>query len=101
MAHVDCLLQVKLFSEGREIVRIGIHLVAVPGLGGASVPSPVMRDDPIAALAEEQHLSVPVVRTERPSVTEYDGLALSPVLVVNLRSVFCGDGRHGFFSSMF
>src|SRR5438445_2906802 len=98
VAHVDSVLQVKLFSEGCEIVGVGVHVVAIPRLGGTTVPSPVMRDDSIALLAEEQHLSVPIVRSERPAVTEHYGLALSPVLVVNLCAVFCCDSRHEIFS---
>src|SRR5216683_1546322 len=57
-----------------------------------------MGDHPIALLAEVQHLSVPVVRGERPPVTEHYGLAFSPVLVVNPCAVFCGDRGHGIFS---
>src|SRR5437667_144432 len=52
----------------------------------------------VALLAEEQHLSVPIVRSERPAVTEHYGLALSPVLVVNMCAVFCCDSRHVIFS---
>jgi hypothetical protein len=33
-------------------------------------------------------------------VTEHYGLALSPVLVVNLCAIFCGDSGHDFFSSV-
>src|SRR6202023_1040885 len=94
MAHMDCVLQVKLFGEGCEIVGVGVHVITIPRLGGTAVPSPVMRDDSIALLAEEQHLSVPVVGGERPTVTEHDGLALSPVLVVNGCSVFRCNGWH-------
>src|SRR5579859_4755436 len=96
MTHMDCIFQVELVSESCEIVGVGVHLVTIPCLGGTAVPSPVMRDDSIAMLAEEQHLSVPIVRGERPAVTEHDGLARSPVLVVNLCAVFCGDSGHDF-----
>src|SRR6266849_1954642 len=92
------IFQVKLFSQSREIVRISVHIVTVPRLGGTAVPAPVMRDDSIALLTEKQHLSVPVVRGKRPAVTEHNGLALSPVLVVNLRAVSCRDRRHKGFS---
>src|SRR5216683_247662 len=95
---MDCVLQVKFFRESREIVGVGVHVVTVPRLGGTAVPSPIMRDDSIALLAEEQHLSVPVIRGERPAVTEHYGLALAPVLVVNLCAVFCRDRRHIGFS---
>ena len=37
--------------------------------------APVMRDNAKTQLAEEQHLSVPVVRGQRPTMTEYDGLS--------------------------
>jgi hypothetical protein len=56
--------------------------------------SPVMRDHTIAVLAEKQHLSIPVVRRERPTVTEHYGLACSPVLVENLGTVFHRDCGH-------
>ena len=39
---------------------------------------PVVRDDAIASLAEEQHLSVPVVRAQWPAVRENDRLARCP-----------------------
>src|SRR5271170_760152 len=94
VAHMDCVLQVKFLSEGQEIVGVCVHLVAVPRLRRTAVPSPVMRDDPKALLAEEQHLSVPIVSGKRPSVTEHYRLAFTPVLVVNLRTIFCDNRRH-------
>src|ERR1700694_5742723 len=88
------IFQVKLFSQSREIVRISVHIVTIPRLGRTAVPAPVMRDDSITLLAEKQHLSVPVVRGERPAVAEHHGLPGSPIFVVDLRSVFCSDCRH-------
>src|ERR1700734_2840581 len=81
--YVNGVFQIKFFSQSRQIVGVGIHFVAIPGLRGTAVPSAVMRDHSITALAEEQHLSVPVVPRERPAVTEHDRLPFSPVLVVN------------------
>src|SRR5579862_5000763 len=101
VAHMDRVLQIKLVSKGCEIVSIRVHVVAVPGLGGAAVPAPVMRNNAIATLAEKQHLSIPVVRGERPAVAEHDRLARSPVLVENLCSIFCRDRRHEKFSPLF
>src|SRR5258708_8502808 len=95
---MDCVLQVKFFRESREIVGVGVHVVTVPRLGGTAVPSPVMRDDSIALLAEKQHLSIPVIRGERPAMTEHYGLSRAPVLVENLRAVFCSERRHTGFS---
>src|ERR1700733_14657362 len=96
VTDVDCVLEVEIFGEGREIVRVGIHVVAVPGLGGTAVASPVGRYDSITPLAEKHHLGVPVVRGERPAVAEHDGLACSPVLVENLRTIFGGNCGHVF-----
>ena len=59
VADVDCVLQVELFGERCEVVGVGIHVVAVPRLGGTAVAAPVMRDDSIAMLAEKQHLRLP------------------------------------------
>src|SRR5208283_231594 len=98
VTDMDCVSKIELFREGCEIVGIGVHLVAVPRLAGTAVPSPIMRDDSEATLAEEQHLSVPVVGGERPAMTEDDGLSRAPVLVVNLCTVFSGNRRHGIFS---
>src|SRR3954466_16036091 len=70
-----------------------IHVVAVAGLGGASMATPVVGDDAIAVLEKEQHLRIPVVGRERPTVAEDDGLSAAPVLVVNfdVRSIFSAD----------
>src|SRR5271169_4381953 len=101
VSHMDRVLEVKLFCEGCEIVGIRVHLVSVPGLLGAAVSLPVMRDHSIATLAEEQHLSVPVVRGEWPSVTEHDRLAFSPVLVVNLSTILGRNSWHRMHSLYF
>ena len=98
VADVDSVLQIKLLREGCEIVGVGVHVVAVPRLAGAAVPAPVMRDDAVALLAEEQHLSVPVVRGKRPAVTEHDGLSFAPVFVEDFCSVLHSNCRHNEFS---
>src|SRR5437879_12630641 len=94
VADMDCVLQVELFGKSREIVGVSVHLIAFPRLIGTAMPTAVVRNDSIAALAEEQHLSIPVVGCERPTVTEHDGLSRAPVFVVNLRAVFCRNGWH-------
>jgi len=58
------------------------------------MPSPVVRDNAIAVLAEEQHLGVPVIRTERPTVAEDYRLSLSPVLVEDCRAIFGREKYH-------
>src|SRR5689334_2137277 len=96
VAYVNGIFQVQLFREGCEVVRVRVHIVAIPCLGGTAMPSPVMRNDSIADLAEVQHLSFPIVGAERPAVAENDRLSRAPVLVINLRAVFRSDRRHKF-----
>src|ERR1700688_1574096 len=98
VAHVNCVFQVKLFGECGEIVSVGVHLVAIPSLGGAAVAAAVMRDDSMTVLAEKQHLPVPVVGAERPAVAEHDWLSCTPVLVVDLCAVFCRNRSHNMIS---
>src|SRR5262245_13579318 len=71
-----------------------IHVMAAAGLGGAAMAAPVMGDDAIAVLEEEQHLRVPIIGRQRPAVAEHDGLTLAPVLVEDLHAVFGGDRVH-------
>src|SRR3989449_3785887 len=75
-----------------------IHVMAATGLGGASMAAPVVGDDAIAVLEEEQHLRVPIIGRQRPPMAEHDGLTLSPVLVEDLNAVSGRDGRHGIVS---
>ena len=56
--------------------------------------APVMGDDAIAVLEEEQHLGVPVVGRQGPAVAEHDGLTASPVLVEDLRAIRRRDRAH-------
>src|SRR4030095_1061093 len=81
-------------SEFGEIIGIVIHIVSVAGLARATVTSPVMGDDPIAMIQEEHHLGVPVIRAQRPAVAEDNRLSLTPVLVIDLRPIFCRDRTH-------
>jgi len=57
-----------------------------------------MSDDSIALPGRKTNLSVPVVGVSGPAVTEHYGLALSPVLVVNLCTVLCRDSSMSFLS---
>src|ERR1700738_5250057 len=76
------LLQVEMRGKRRKIVSIMIHVVTVARLRGPAVAAAVMGYDAIAVTQEEQHLRVPVICRQRPSMAEYDGLTGAPVLVV-------------------
>ena len=53
--------------------------------------TPVKRHDTEAFLYEKKHLAVPGVGIQRPAMGERYDRTFAPVLVVNLRSVFCSD----------
>jgi hypothetical protein len=92
---VDRIAQIEMLGHGRQIVGVVIHVVTVTDLARASVTTPIVGDHAVAAAEEEQHLVVPVVTGERPSVAEDDRLARAPVLVEDLNAVGCGDPAHG------
>src|SRR5438477_9877176 len=71
-----------------------IHVMAAARLGRAAMAPPVMGDDTEALAEKEEHLSVPIVRRERPATAEHDGLTRTPVLVENIGAVPGGDRGH-------
>lgn len=58
------------------------------------MPTSVVGNDSKAVVQEEQHLGIPVVSRKRPTVTEYDRIAGSPVLVEDLNAVSGFDRTH-------
>src|SRR5215216_132336 len=94
MANVNCVLQVEMRRQRRKVVGIVVHVVAVACLGGSSMAAPVMGDDAIAVLEEEQHLRVPVIGRQGPAVAEHDGLTASPVLKEDVRTIRGSDRTH-------
>ena len=87
MANMDRVPDVERFGEGCEIVGIGVHIVAGPGLARPAVAAPVVRDAAIPSRREEEHLVLERVGRKRPAMTENDRLACSPILVVDLRPI--------------
>src|SRR5713226_4528858 len=81
-------------GERREVIGVVIHIVSVAGLARSPVTSPIMGDDAIAMIQEKHHLGIPVSRTQWPAMTENNRLSVSPILVIDLCSVFCRDRRH-------
>jgi hypothetical protein len=80
-------VQVQRLGEHREVVGIGVHVVAVPWPAGAAVATPIVRDTSVSVPGEKLHLVFTGVRRQRPSVTENDGLSGRPVFVIDLRAV--------------
>src|SRR3712207_5010850 len=54
----------------------------------------VMRDHAETVLHEEEHLAVPGIGVQRPAMGEGYDWACAPILIVDLRAVFRGDGAH-------
>src|SRR5205823_10836124 len=90
--------------QSRKVVGIVIHVMAVARLGGPAVASSVMGDDAIALFEEEQHLRVPVIGRQRPTMAEDDGLSFAPIFIidVDVSSIFFSDSYvwHCNFSSL-
>ena len=81
VADQDGVVQVERLDQLREVVGVGVHVVAVPRLAGAAVAAAVVGDAAVAVGGQEEHLVVPGVGVERPAVAEDDGLSRAPVLV--------------------
>ena len=94
VADVHRVVEIEVRGQRRQVVGVVVHVVAVTGLRRTAVPAPVVGDDPVAVLQEEQQLGVPVVSRQRPAVAEHDRLTRTPVLVEDLRAVGRRDRAH-------
>ena len=66
----------------------------VRSLAGAAVTAAVVGDASVCTGGQEQHLVLPGIRTQWPSVTKDDLLSRTPVLVANLRTILGRDRTH-------
>jgi hypothetical protein len=96
VADVDRVLQVERLDEFREVVGVGVHVVAGPRLARTPVAAAIMGNTAVAARGQEEHLVFKGVRTERPAVAEDHRLPGAPILVVDLRTVRRRDRAHCF-----
>src|SRR5436305_7430996 len=105
MTYVHGVFQIKMRSQRCKIVGIVIHIVTVARLGGPAVAASIMGYDAIAVIEEEQHLRIPVIGRQRPTMTKDNMLPFAPVLVidVDVSSVFFSYGYvwHSSFLCMF
>src|SRR5437773_12107483 len=90
MADVNRIFQVEMVGDGLQIVGIMVHVMSAGGLSGATMSAPISRNDAETFAEEKKHLRVPIIRRERPAVTEHNRLSAAPVLVidVDVSSVF-------------
>jgi hypothetical protein len=96
VADMDCALYAEVINHGRDVVSIVIHVVSVPDLTGAPVTTSVVCNNPVAVGQEKEHLRVPIVRAQWPSMMEKDdlGIARPPVFVKDLDTVSRSDIPH-------
>src|SRR6266480_4063335 len=98
---MNCILQVKMCGQRRQVVGVMIHVMAATGLCGAAMPTPVVRYHAIAVLEVEQHLCIPIIGRQRPAVAENDWLTGAPVFEINLDPVlgcYCVHSSIAFWS---
>src|SRR5581483_7168099 len=100
MADVDRVRQVELLHELRQVIGVGIKVVAVPWLARAAVTAAIVGDAAVGARGQIEHMVLEGVAAEGPTVAEDDGLTLAPVLVIDLGAVLRGDRAHGVHSSL-
>src|SRR5882724_5774266 len=95
MADVDRVLQIEMIGYRFQIVGIVIHVMSVAGLSRATMSASIARNDAETLAEEKKHLRVPIIRRERPAVTEHNRLPAAPVLIidVDVRSVFFSNGH--------
>jgi len=62
VSNVNRIPQVELFDECCEVIGVGVHVVAVPGLHRPSMTAPVVGDCPIAVRGKEEHFGRPTHR---------------------------------------
>jgi hypothetical protein len=91
---MDHVLQVERFHQRREVVGVGVHVVAIPGLARSAMAAAVMGDAAVSVGGQKHHLVFPCVCAQRPAMAEDYGLSAAPVLVIDLSVVFGCDRGH-------
>ena len=81
MADHGCFFQIQMVHKLGEIVGVLIHVVALPTLARTSMAASVMGNHAISSLRQKQHLRVPGIGAQGPSMREGDDRAGAPVLV--------------------
>src|SRR5690606_19060823 len=92
--------QVEMIGQGGSVGRVVIHVVPIAHLRGPAVAASVVRDDTEALAEEVEHLGVPVIGAQRPSVMEDDRLRIprAPILVEDFDAFVRGQHAHGYSS---
>ncbi len=78
-----------------EIIGVGVHVVAVPGLAGTAMAPAIKGNAAIAVAGQEEHLVFKGVAIEAVGMVEDDGVSLPPILEIKFGTVLRGEGAHG------
>src|SRR5689334_15841804 len=84
MADKGGVLEIECLHESREIVRVGVHVIAGCRLRRSPMTAAIMRNTAVSMLDEEKHLRIPCVGAEWPAMCERYYCSFAPVLVINL-----------------
>src|SRR5215471_7913991 len=95
VADMDGVAEVQMLDDGSRVGGVVVHIVAVRYLARPPVTAAINADHPVPLLDKKQHLSVPVIGTERPAMVEDNRLAAPPIFVENLCAVGGCDYAHG------
>src|SRR5215467_5820346 len=79
-----------MIGDALKVVGIVIEVMAFSGLCGTAVTAAIMCNHAITFRKKEEHLRIPIVRAQRPAVTEDNRLPAAPVFIkdVDVLSVF-------------
>jgi hypothetical protein len=97
MSNHHSVLDVQHLKQLEQVISVGVHVVATPSLIRASaVTTSVVGNATIALVGQEEHLVLPVVTVEGPSMGEDDGgtIRRAPYLVVHLDIIFTFEEGH-------
>jgi hypothetical protein len=97
MADMDGISEIEMLGHGCNVGGVVIHVMTIADLSRTAMAAPVMGDHTTPLADEIEHLSVPVIGTQWPSVVEDDRLGIpgSPVLVKDLDPILGGDCTRG------
>jgi len=73
MSDEHGVLQIECCHQLGQIIGIGIHIIALPGLAGPSMASAIRRDTAIAFAGQEEHLIFEGIRVQAISMIETMG----------------------------
>src|SRR5438094_10007323 len=84
MADVNRILEVEMIGHGLQIVGIVVHVVSAAGLSRATMSTRRSCNHAETFAEEKKHLRVPIIRRQRPAVTEPNRLPAPPDSLIHV-----------------